>query len=124
MDMEEQRMQGETMRQYFQRMFGDEAKPDTSAIHRDELHAEVAKKILRAQAAELVKDGSADSTIRLENEPWTLTVVFRPEGTLSRSARLTLEKMRHNAHRSVLNEGIAPNTGMLAVTFYVYTFGA
>ena len=107
-----------TMREFFERVFGPDGEPEEGSGHFDELHARVAKNILRRQAGELVREECFDSiAISPEGaEPWSITVAFRP-GELSREAQLTLEKMKHNSHKSQLGT----TKGITGVSFIVYS---
>lgn len=107
-----------TMREFFERLAlpGEDLPPE--ARHFDELHASIARNILRRQAGELVREECFDSiAVGPEGmEPWSITVAFRP-GELSREAQLTLEKMKHNSHESRLGT----TRGMTGVSFLVYS---
>lgn len=107
-----------TMREFFERVFGPDEEPEEDSGHFDELHARVAKNILRRQAGELVREECFDSiAVGPEGaEPWSITVAFRP-GELSKEAQLTLEKMKHNSHKSQLGT----TKGITGVSFMVYS---
>ena len=106
-----------TMREFFETEFGPEDEPPEDVGRFDGLHAMIARKILRRQAGELVREECFDSvSIDPEDEePWGLTVAFR-DGELSDNARLTLEKMKQNSHRSEL---ITTND-LISITFIVF----
>lgn len=107
-----------TTRQFFEALFGSDEEPKENSGHFDELHAMIARNILRRQAGELVREECFDSiAVGPEGmEPWSITVAFR-EGELSKEAQLTLAKMKHNSHKSQLGE----TKGTMGISFIVYS---